>query len=62
MFWLVAVTVVCLSAIGDMYGEETKEMSVSNGIRPYAKNPFYWQYRGKPIVLIGGSDMDNLFQ
>jgi hypothetical protein len=42
-------------------------MSVSDqengqGIRPYHENPFYWQYKGKPIVLIGGSDMDNLFQ
>ena len=32
------------------------------GIRPCVENPFYWQYRGKPIVLIGGSDDDNLFQ
>jgi hypothetical protein len=62
IIWLVAVTVACLYATRDLYGEETKDMSVSNGIRPYEKNPFYWQYRGKPIVLIGGSDMDNLFQ
>ena len=33
-----------------------------NGICPYVRNPFYWQYKGEPIVLIGGSDMDNLFQ
>jgi hypothetical protein len=33
-----------------------------NGICPYVSNPFYWQYKGEPIVLIGGSDMDNLFQ
>jgi len=31
-------------------------------IKPYSKNPCYWQYRGKPLVLIGGSDRDNIFQ
>ena len=31
-------------------------------IRPYERNRFYWQYKGKPLVLIGGSDKDNLFQ
>ena len=31
-------------------------------IQPYAKNPFYWQHNGKPVLLLGGSDDDNLFQ
>jgi len=31
-------------------------------IRPYSRNPSYWEYHGKPIVLIGGSDRDNIFQ
>jgi hypothetical protein len=31
-------------------------------IQPYSKNPFYWQYQGKPVLLLGGSDDDNLFQ
>jgi hypothetical protein len=31
-------------------------------IRPYAANPRYWQYKGKPILLLGGSKDDNLFQ
>jgi hypothetical protein len=31
-------------------------------IRPYAANPWYWQYKGKPILLLGGSKDDNLFQ
>lgn len=31
-------------------------------IRPYAENPYYWQYGGKPLLLLGGSDDDNLFQ
>ncbi len=28
----------------------------------YEANPRYWQYKGSPVVLIGGSKDDNLFQ
>jgi hypothetical protein len=31
-------------------------------IQPYAGNPFYWQYKGQPVLLLGGSREDNLFQ
>jgi hypothetical protein len=31
-------------------------------IRPYAMNPSYWEHHGKPLLLIGGSDQDNIFQ
>ena len=31
-------------------------------IQPYAKNPRYWQFKGKPVLLLGGTDDDNLFQ
>ena len=31
-------------------------------IRPYDGNPRYWQYKGKPVLLLGGSKDDNLFQ
>jgi len=32
------------------------------GLRPYTKNPRYWQYNGRPVLLLGGSKDDNLFQ
>ncbi len=32
------------------------------GLEPWGKNPWYWSYRGEPVLLIGGSDDDNLFQ
>ncbi|MBN2023262.1 MAG: hypothetical protein JW809_10775 [Pirellulales bacterium] len=32
------------------------------GLRPWAENPWYWSYRGEPVLLLGGSDDDNLFQ
>jgi len=30
-------------------------------IRPWSKNPYFWEYKGEPVLLIGGSDEDNLF-
>ena len=34
----------------------------ADAIRPWPKNPSYWQYRGEPVLLLGGSRDDNLFQ
>ncbi len=31
-------------------------------IQPYSENPFYWQYKGEPILLLGASDYHNIFQ
>lgn len=31
-------------------------------IQPNPENPHYWLYQGKPVVLLGGTDDDNLFQ
>jgi len=31
-------------------------------IRPWPQNPRYWQYKGRPVLLLGGSKDDNLFQ
>lgn len=30
-------------------------------IQPFSGNPFYWQYKGEPKLLLGGSWQDNLF-
>ena len=32
------------------------------GVEVYAENPWYWQYGGRPVLLLGGSVEDNLFQ
>jgi hypothetical protein len=31
-------------------------------IQPWPTNPRYWQYKGQPVLLLGGSKDDNLFQ
>ena len=33
----------------------------NNGLRPYPKNPRYWQYEGKPVMLLGGNKWDAPF-
>ena len=34
----------------------------AQGIRPLPRNPFYWEFRGQPTLLAGGSVDDDLFQ
>ncbi len=36
--------------------------SDSGSIRPYTQNRYYWQYKGEPVMLLGGSKDDSLFQ
>jgi len=33
-----------------------------NQIKPWTENPRYWQYKGKPVLLLGATLNDNLFQ
>ncbi|MDR8391954.1 hypothetical protein NC796_12420 [Aliifodinibius sp. S!AR15-10] len=43
--------------------EENQEVITDNNvIQPYSENSWYWQYEGEPVVLIGASDDDNLYQ
>lgn len=38
------------------------EQDSGSNIQPYSKNNRYWQYKNEPVLLIGGSIQDNLFQ
>lgn len=33
-----------------------------SGIQPYSANSSYWEYKGNPVLLLGASVNDNLFQ
>ena len=37
------------------------EQREARRIKPWSEDPRYWQYKGEPILLLGGSDQDNLF-
>ena len=59
---LALVTFIPLcSAVQETKAEEDTGMEKER-IRIYPANPRYWQYKGEPILLIGGSVEDNLFQ
>lgn len=36
--------------------------AADDGLRPWPENPWYWSRGGEPVLLLGGSDDDNLFQ
>lgn len=61
-----ALTILFLSgflALGESFSQTNREQGYQEDeIRIYPNNPFYWQYKGNPTLLIGGSDDDNLFQ
>jgi hypothetical protein len=42
--------------------EREPVMPNADRIRPWSEDPRYWQYRGAPVLLVGGSREDNLFQ
>ncbi len=55
LFW-------ALSAIGCVCVQHVALADDPLRIRPWTKNPRYWQYEGKPLLLLGGSKDDSLFQ
>lgn len=36
-------------------------MKNEDRIQPWNSNPRYWQYKGKPVMLLGGSETDHIF-
>ncbi len=60
---VIGISVSCAMAAATQRKEPIRLVgSRADRIRPYAANPRYWQYKGKPVLLLGGSKDDNLFQ
>lgn len=57
-----AVVAAGLAAISGVTGVRGGTATGEQSIRPWAANPRYWEYKGRPTLLLGGSDDDNLFQ
>lgn len=38
------------------------EAAEPSTLKPWSENHWYWEYQGQPVLLLGGSDDDNLFQ
>ena len=39
-----------------------RDIQYDTEIKPYTENPRFWQYKGSPVLLLGGTVDDNLFQ
>ncbi|MEX2567799.1 MAG: hypothetical protein WD431_17765 [Cyclobacteriaceae bacterium] len=52
MFW----AIICCNP------KKEDQPTEKSPIQPWSENPFYWEYRGNPILLLGGTIDDNLFQ
>jgi hypothetical protein len=48
-------------ALAMSWGINSVSANDADRIQPYPKSPTYWQYQGKPILLLGGTWQDNLF-
>lgn len=59
--WLALVAAVVSGPAGVTAGAD-RLRSETEAIRPWTDNPRYWQHKGRPTLLVGGSDDDNLFQ
>ncbi|UCC98899.1 MAG: hypothetical protein JSW66_03215 [Phycisphaerales bacterium] len=55
--------VLCIAALSVLLaaGAKGNEPSNADRIKPYAENPRYWQYKGRPVLLLGGSKTDHIF-
>jgi len=36
--------------------------NTDGSVRPWTENPWFWEYKGEPVMLLGASSDDNLFQ
>lgn len=43
-------------------GSHAGALAFESGVKPWPANSWYWSMDGEPILLLGGSDDDNLFQ
>jgi hypothetical protein len=55
--WIIALLLTCHVFAAQSISEYEK-----NRIKPFTENPRYWQYEGEPVLLIGCTKEDNLFQ
>lgn len=59
------VALICFSLVQfgcDRNPSGQQEQESTTGIRPWSENAAYWEYKGEPVLLLGATDDDNLFQ
>lgn len=59
----IIVLMLCMISCNLKSTDEFPIVRESNeSIKPYVENPRYWEYKEEPILLLGGSFEDNMFQ
>ncbi len=58
---LIVAALICAGISAHAGKSDAIEYNASR-IKPYSNNPRYWQYKGEPVLLLGGSKDDSLFQ
>ena len=58
----IVISLSVVLTIGAFAAQSTAAGAGDDRIQPYSENAFYWQYEGQPVLLLGGTDDDNLFQ
>lgn len=53
----IALFAVSVLIINSAWSQDNRD-----DIKPWIENQWYWQYKGKPVLLLGASSDDNLFQ
>ena len=59
-----AVLVFLFGAFSEADGQDAaakRNRQNAERIKPYKDNPRYWQYKGQPVMLLGGSKTDHIF-
>ena len=59
---LASWALLCGAAVSVADTSPAKAKAPPDQIQPWRTNPRYWQFRGQPVLLLGGSKDDNLFQ
>jgi len=55
--WIVFMLSLTALVVGPLQAGDKN----ADRIKPYAKNLRYWQYKGEPVMLLGGSKTDHIF-
>jgi hypothetical protein len=53
---------VCLLSVFQIWILLASAAVAESPLQPWEKNAWYWSFHGKPVLLLGASDDDNLFQ
>jgi hypothetical protein len=61
LFWILSVSSIALARSQPAASPAAGPMKNEDRIQPWSENPRYWQYRGRPVLLLGGSKTDHLF-